>query len=474
MIRTRFAPSPTGEMHVGNARTALFNALLAKSVDGGQFVLRIENTDVERSKVQFEQQLQQDLTALGIDWDEGDSKGGPYAPYNQKARRALYESFLNTLLERGLAYPCFCTQDDLKAMRLEQKLAGIPPRYDGRWADADPAVVAQKKADNVPYSIRFKVPKNQTISFTDLVKGIQRYKTNEIGDFVIVKESGQATFFFANAIDDALMNISHVIRGDDHLTNTPRQLMLLEALNLTKPQYGHISTILGSDGKPLSKRNGSMSIRQMIEQGWLPEAVINYFARLGHYYEDNNVLSMSQLAHQFDPKKLSKSAAKYDENQLIHWQKEVLNGLSDESVLAWIEEKISEDVAPETYNCFVQAIRHNILKPEDAQHYAQIIYNKIDAFKDESLQCIIEAGDDYFQIACTAWEQMKTVEGMLTALKQASYKGKALFMPLRIALTGQHKGPELAKIVSLMDEALVFDRLQTAHQLCISKESAQS
>ena len=464
-MKTRFAPSPTGEMHTGNARTALFSSLLAGSQKDGKFVLRIEDTDIERSEDVYRVQLMQDLHKLEIYWHEGEEIGGENGPYRQSQRSHIYNQYLQELVSKNLAYPCFCSQEELKEMRMEQKLAGVPPRYSGKWANADPELVKKKKEQGVSYTMRFRVAPHKNLHYEDLVKGNQRFSTDEIGDFVIVKEDGTASFFYANAIDDALMGVTHVLRGDDHLTNTPRQILILEGLGLPIPKYGHLNTILGEDGKPLSKRNGSVSIKQMLAQGWLPSGIINYFARLGHYYSDNALLGMEQLAIQFSIKSLGKSAAKYDPIQLKYWQKIALEACSTQEVWDWIKPEVGEIIDEKNALNFTKVIRDNILFPKDALIYANILTKVLPDYSNEITQCMEQAGKAYFITAQQAWEEVPDATNMIAHLQKMSLKGKALFMPLRAALTGMTHGPEMGSLIDLIPNEFVQQRLQYACEI---------
>jgi glutamyl-tRNA synthetase len=279
--KTRFAPSPTGLIHIGNARTALFNALYAhKSV----FLLRIEDTDLERSKDTYIQQLKQDLKSLGLLWQQQEK---------QSDRFDIYAKYYQQLQQQDLAYPCFCTPEELALSRKLQRASGKAPRYAGTCTHLSEAETAAKLQKGLKPTLRFRVPRGQRVEFNDLVRGKQQFASYDLGDFIIRRADGTPAFFFCNAVDDALMEVTHVFRGEDHLTNTPRQILILQALNLPIPQYGHISLILGNDGLPLSKRNGSQNIQGLIKEGWLATALINYLARLGHTYTDDNLLSLN-------------------------------------------------------------------------------------------------------------------------------------------------------------------------------------
>ncbi|MFI4922010.1 MAG: glutamate--tRNA ligase, partial [Gammaproteobacteria bacterium] len=260
--RTRFAPSPTGHLHVGNARTALFCALLAAR-DSGAFILRIEDTDAARSHGDFETALREDLNWLGLHWQEGPDMGGPKGPYRQSERGESYAEHMQKLADRGLVYPCFCSAKELEMARKVQLAAGQPPRYAGTCAKLITAEIEARLAKGLKPALRFRVPETGETVFQDLVRGRQVFAHRDIGDFIIRRADGSPAFFFSNALDDALMGVTHVLRGEDHLANTPRQLLLLQALGLPAPSYAHLSLIVGQGGAPLSKREGGGSLKEL-------------------------------------------------------------------------------------------------------------------------------------------------------------------------------------------------------------------
>ena len=290
IFKTRFCPSPTGLMHLGNTRTALFNALLAKK-NRGDFLLRIEDTDTARSKKSYENILMEDMLWLGLAWQDG--------PYFQSERQSIYNKYCDDLIEKNLAYPCFCSDEELKKNREKQLSQGKPPRYSGTCAFLSKDEVSERISKGLKPVIRFRVLKDKKISFSDLIKGEQVFSSNDIGDFIIKRTDGISSFIFCNAIDDALMNVTHAFRGEDHLTNTARQIMIFEALNLKQPKYGHIPLIMGKDSAPLSKRNGSRNLRELRDEGFLDTAILNYLARLGHHFEKTQFMTLDQLAQEF-------------------------------------------------------------------------------------------------------------------------------------------------------------------------------
>lgn len=466
MIKTRFAPSPSGLLHLGNVRTALFSALLARR-NQGIFLLRIEDTDQQRSAEKYVEALMEDLHWLGLEWQEGPGIEGEVGPYRQSQRDAIYRTYFQQLEAEELAYPCFCSQEELARVRKRQLAAGQPPRYAGTCARLTLEEVASKRSAGLEAVLRFRVPSFATVEFEDLVRGPQRFATGDIGDFIIRRADSSPAFFFSNALDDALMGVTHVLRGEDHLTNTPRQLLLLQSLGLPVSQYGHIAMIVGSDGIPLSKRYGSRSVQELRETGYLPGALRNYLARLGHHYEDTSFLGLETLAAKFNLGSLGKAPARFDSQQLCHWQREALANSDSDTLGQWLGQIVAEQVPADKYQDFIKIIRPNIVLPEDALHWAAVLFGEKLVLKDELLPIISQAGPTFFAEALAAVDHSGAeFKALITQLKQATgAKGKSLFLPLRAALTGELDGPELALLLPLMGTARVRQRLQHCLQL---------
>lgn len=451
-MKTRFAPSPTGWMHFGNLRTALFNFLFAHK-QKYTFLLRIEDTDRDRSEQQYLDDLLVDLKWLNLHWDEG--------PFLQSERSAIYDKYYQQLVDQKQAYPCFCTDELLSINRKVQIAAGQPPRYPGTCRNLSKEEVQKKLAAGMPATLRFQVPRDAIIEFVDLVKGEQRFAANDIGDFIIRRNDGCAVFMFCNAIDDAMMGVTHALRGDDHLTNTPRQLMILQALNLPAPQYGHFAMINGTDGTPLSKRNGSEAVRELRAQGYHPLAVANYLARLGHYYADNSFMTLEQLAEQFDLKHISTSPARHDISHLRHWQKEAILRCTTEEIIALIQPYIKEAIPAQHVTDFAELARDNILMPSDVTQWVTAVAAPKLELSDANREILQAAGVEFFAAAIDVIKANAniTFKELADAVKdRTGRKGKDLFMPLRIALTGQSHGPELAKLMAFMPHALILSR----------------
>lgn len=460
-VKARFAPSPTGYIHIGNVRTALFNVLLARHYQG-IFLLRIEDTDATRSRQEYIEALQEDLRWLGLDWQEGPEAGGPHAPYHQSQRADIYQQYYHKLRDSDAVYPCFCSDQELQISRKVQLASGRPPRYSGKCAGLSPQEVETKLAQGALPVLRFRVPKGQVIEFDDMVRGGQRFNTDDIGDFVISRGDGSAAFFFSNALDDSLMGVTHILRGEDHLTNTPRQILILQALDMRVPSYGHISMIVGDDGAPLSKRHGSRSVREMRAEGYLPEAVVNYLARLGHSYEHDAYMCLDELARLFETTRLGRSPARYDDAQLLRWQQEAVQRADTESLRTWLSNALAGIVPEAQMDEFISAIRGNISLPSDARQWGEVVFGDA-LLMDEACQCAVnEAGTVFFQHALAALDaQGANFKAFAEDLKQRSgAKGKGLFMPLRAALTGSLGGPEMGVVLPLLGMERARTRLQ--------------
>jgi len=474
-VKARFAPSPTGEIHLGNLRTALFNYLYAAG-QGGVFLLRIEDTDAERSRAGHAQALMQELRWLGLDWQEGPDAGGGQGPYFQAQRLAIYAQYYSALEAAGAVYPCFCSDTQLKLARKAQRTAGLPPRYPGTCAHLSPQEIAQKLDEGGTPTLRFRVPAGQQVAFDDLVRGPQRFNSDDIGDFIIRRSDGTPAFFFSNAIDDALMGVSHVLRGEDHLANTPRQLMILQALDLGAPAYGHLSLLVGDDGSPLSKRHGSRSVRQLREAGYLPGAIINYLARLGHSYSNDSYAGLDQLATGFALERLGKAPARYDEAQLRFWQKEAVAAASIEELLVWCRQTtggpLPADCSDARFVALLEVVRDNVEMPADIALWVARLCGEPVAGEAER-GVLAAAGSGFFETALALLDGSpgEFRDFAKSVGKQTGTRGKALFMPLRVALSGVMHGPEMGRVWEWLGRDACRQRLQAALDYCRGTES---
>jgi glutamyl-tRNA synthetase len=453
-VVTRFAPSPTGALHLGNARTAFFSHLWARKT-GGRFILRIEDTDLTRSQPHFTEGLMTDLRWLGLDWDEGPDVGGPAGPYLQSGRGPIYARMFAELEAQHRAFPCYCTPVELELSRKLSRVAGRPPRYAGTCRLLTPAQRAEREARGLKPTLRFAVPGDLTVEFVDVVHGPQRFSAADLGDFIIRREDGSAAFFFCNAVDDALMGVTHVLRGDDHLTNTPRQLLLLDALQLRRPSYGHVGLLVGADGAPLSKRHGSTSVHEFRERGFMASAILNQLFRLGHAADHDGWLAPAAMAAHFRPEHLGVAPARFDESQLMYWQKETLQRMSAAELRAWTGSEESTE--------FLELVRHNVVLPADAATWAAVVHGDLPPLAEAEARVVAAAGPAFFSAAAAALEQAgPDLPSLAKILKERTgRKGADLFMPLRIALTGRSHGPELAPLLRIMTPGTARRRLES-------------
>jgi len=457
---TRFAPSPTGELHLGNARTALFNLLLARQ-GAGRFVLRIEDTDADRSREAHTAALLRDLRWLGIDWDAGPDREDESGPYRQSQRGALYTQYFAELERQGAVYPCFCTPLELSLARRAQQAAGKPPRYPGTCRDLSAPQRAQRHAQRLPATLRFRVPPGERVAFEDLVHGPQSFLTEDIGDFVVRRADGSAAFFFSNAVDDARMGVTLALRGEDHLTNTPRQLLILAALGLPAPAYGHVALIVGADGAPLSKRHGAVSVREYRERGYQPAALLNHLFRLGHSSAQHGLLALDEMADAFDVTHLGRAPARFDEQQLNVWQKDAVHRLSVEAARDWLAAVLPAALDERAARAFSAALLPNLVLPEDARPWVDIVFGGPPALEPAGEQLVRQAGSDYFSAAAAAAARDgNDLPAIAAAVRAATgRKGADLYMPLRLALTGRAHGPELAPLLKAMPAGKARERL---------------
>ncbi len=472
-MRVRFAPSPTGQLHVGNARTALFNWLLARG-SGGAFVLRIEDTDAERSSTESEASILHDLRWLGLDWDEGPEGGGPVGPYRQSERLHLYESYTNELLSSAQAYYCFCSREQLEAERAAAIAAGQPARYGGRCRAVTPEQVEARIAAGERPAIRFRVPEDREIVFADAVRGELRFHTDTIGDPVIARADGTPAYNFAVVIDDALMAITHVIRGEDHISNTPRQILLYEALGFALPTFAHLALVLGPDHSPLSKRHGATSVAEFRSKGYLPEALVNYLALVGwsprgSVTGDEELLPVQELARRFSLEAVGLSAGVFDEEKLAWVNRHYLKMASPER-LADLSipffERAGVALAPNAQGReFLAAIMPIATASVDrldqvpARLSFLFDYAPEVTFADASVAAEMSADGARAVVKALAEalakaprldrERFRTIASELKA--RTGQKGKALFHPIRVALTGRAEGPELDLAIPAID-----------------------
>lgn len=476
-IRVRYAPSPTGHLHIGNARTALFNYLYARN-QNGKFIIRIEDTDKKRNIEGGEESQLTHLKWLGMDWDESVDVGGAFAPYRQSERNEIYSRYYSELLEKGLAYKCYCTEEELEAEREEQANRGETPQYSGKCRHLSTDERSRLEAEGRQPSIRFLVPKGKVYHFNDMVKGDVSFESEGIGDFVIVKKDGVPTYNFAVTIDDYLMEISHVLRGDDHISNTPKQLMIYEAFDWEAPVFGHMTLIVNESRKKLSKRDESIIqfIEQYKELGYLPEALFNFIALLGWSPGgEEEVFSKEEFIELFDPSRLSKSPALFD-NQKLTWmnnqymKKVDLDRVVDLALPHLIKAgRVSTNRTAEEE----QWVRKLIALYQEQMSYGAEIVELSELFFKDQLSYDEEAkavlAEEQVPEVMTSFkekvEELSNFEAqeINAAIKQVQkdtgHKGKKLFMPIRVATTGQTHGRDLPASIELLGKEKVLKRL---------------
>jgi len=459
-VVTRFAPSPTGDVHLGNARTALFNLLLARR-SGGRFVLRVEDTDAERSRDVYRERQLEDLKWLGFEWDAGPDREDERGPYRQSERQPLYARHFESLDRSGAVYPCFCSPLELEVSRKTQLSAGRAPRYAGTCRELTARQLASKRDQGIAPTLRFRVPPGARVDFVDLVRGPQSILSDEIGDFVVRRADGSAAFFFGNAVDDAAMGITHVLRGEDHLSNTPRQLLILSALGLAAPAYGHVSLLLDSAGAPLSKRSGAASVREWRERGYLPAALVNHLFRLGHSTPEHELLDLERMAQAFEPAHLGRAPAHFDEAQLRAWQREAVRRLGPEEARRWLGHVLARPVEAERALAFLEAVLPNVELPADARPWVDVVFGGAPELGGDARDLVRDAGPGYFAAAVRGFEAGGSDLGAIAgAVRSATgRKGAALYRPLRAALTGLAQGPELGPLLRAMAPSQVRERL---------------
>ena len=474
-VRVRFAPSPTGFLHIGNARTALFNWLYAKSING-KLILRIEDTDQERSTKEAVDMAIMSLKWLGIDWNEGPEIEGEYGPYFQSERLDIYKKYTEKLLEDGKAYYCFCSSEELEKKSNMQRTLNQPIVYDGKCKDI-PLEEAKKRISNGEFAkIRFRVPKNKIISFDDYVRGVVKVNSDDIGDIIIVRENGFPTYNYAVVIDDMLMKISHIIRGEDHISNTPKQILIYEALGAKIPKFAHTSSILGNDRKKLSKRHGAATLMEYKDEGFLPQAMRNFLALLG-WTHPNAIETMidDDMIKAFNLDRFSKSPAIFDTSKLRHlnaWH--IKNANLDEITDLFIPYLVQGGFLKENYTNdekswakkLVSVIRHNCVVLSDIVKYVPVFFEndfeltddmKEVVNKEESKKLLQFIKNNIENIDDITNEYMK--ELIKKAQKEIGVKGPNLYHPIRYVLTGSTTGSELSNICELLGKKNILYRL---------------
>ena len=459
-VRTRFAPSPTGYLHIGGARTALFSWAYARKL-GGQFILRVEDTDVARSTPEAVQAILDGMQWLGIDYDEG--------PFYQMQRMEEYKVHIQAMLASGHAYHCYCTKEELEALRESQTANNLKPRYDGRWRPEEGKILPSPP-EGVQAVVRFKNPKIGTVAWNDLVKGQISIANEELDDLIISRGDGTPTYNFCVVVDDWEMGITHVIRGDDHVNNTPRQINMLKALGAVIPQYAHLSMILGDDGQKLSKRHGAVSVTQYDDDGYLPEAVLNYLARLGWSHGDDEIFSMQRFCEWFDLDHITPSAAQFNTEKLnwlnAHYIKEADIAILDADITKRLAAmQVTVAVTPnlaDVLNLYRERANNlNQLAKDIAYFYALPATNAADVEKHITPEILPVIKVLAHELATCDW----TIEAIHAAINHVvtanALKFPKVAMPLRVMLTGVAQSPSIDAVMMILGREEVLARLGT-------------
>jgi nondiscriminating glutamyl-tRNA synthetase len=479
-VRVRFAPSPTGYLHVGGARTALFNWLYARHT-GGKFILRIEDTDRERSKPEYEEAIIRDLQWLGLDWDEGPSLGGACGPYRQTERAGLYREQLKKLLASGSAYQCFCGYKELEAERAAAQALGKNYRYSGKCRNLSHEEAEAKRKAGQSFSVRLKVPEGAT-TVQDLVRGTVTVDHVEIDDFILVRSGGEPTYNFVAAVDDALMKITHVIRGDDHLSNTPKQILIYQALGFPQPQFAHIPLILGADRTPLSKRHGANSVGEFKRQGYLPEAMMNYLALLGWSYDGKTEkFSREELVKKFSLERVVKSPACFDYEKLQWLNGNYIREADEERIYQlcleylWDADAINADFMREggaALKRMVGTVKNSLKTISDVGEQLTYFLGEVHAYDPQGLAKYL-VPETVPLLEQTVWILEDSVDFTAMTLEErfrqnAVQKGGKFadyVHPMRLAITGKSASPNLFELIEILGKGRCIVRLMRFIQM---------
>ncbi len=478
-VRVRFAPSPTGALHVGGVRTALFNWLFARR-HAGVFVLRIEDTDEARSTEESRRAILAGFRWVGLEWDEGPDVGGPYGPYVQSERMAVYERHFQRLLEADVVYACYCTAEELKARRAEMERKGVPPRYDGRCRSLTAQQRAAREAEGRTSCLRLRIPTEGTVEFEDLVHGPKSFENRLLEDFVVRKSSGFPTYNFACVVDDAEMHITHVIRAEQHLSNTPRQLHVIEALGLQRPLYAHVSHVLAPDRSKLSKRHGATDVNEFRQLGYLPEAVLNYLALLGWSTGDETeIMPRDELIRRFDLDRVSKSGAIFDPQKLDYVNSEYIKAMPPaelcQRAIPVLQEAglLAADVSDEQrayVERVVDLMRERLRTLNDLVDLGAYFFTDVAHPDEKARRKWLDQEWVPDVLAETADRLAELDEWSVDAIEQAvrevaageGLSGAKVIHPTRAAVTGMTFGPGLFELLQVLGPQRVLPRLRRA------------
>ncbi|WP_058486080.1 glutamate--tRNA ligase [Defluviitalea phaphyphila] len=474
--KVRFAPSPTGYLHIGGARTALFNYLYAKKT-GGKFLVRIEDTDLARSSKESEEVIIKDLHWLGINWDEGIEVGGENGPYRSMERINLYDKFIKKLLDEGKAYYCYCSEEEIEEQRKIQRAKNEVPKYTGKCRNLTQEQIEEYKKQGRKPVIRFKVPEGKKIVVHDQIRGDVEFDSDGIGDFIIVKSDGIPVYNFAVVVDDYLMGITTVIRGEEHLSNTPRQILIYEALGFEVPKFAHVSLILGEDRSKMSKRHGSTHVDQYRNKGYLPEAIVNFLALLGWSPEgEEEIFSLSELEKMFSIDRVTKNPAVFDINKLNYINGKYIreadiSRLTDLAIpfivkAGFITEEEAVKKRP-LIERMVNATREKFDYLEQITEHVKVFFEEEIEPENEEAQAMLklEHVKDMLLLLKEKVNSVdelssKEVKNILKSIqKETGIKGKNLFMPIRVALSGQCHGADIYEVISILGKDKVINRI---------------
>lgn len=482
-LKVRFAPSPTGPFHIGGARSALFNWLVARHADG-TFLVRIEDTDLKRSTKESEENIKDSLKWLGMNWDEGIDVGGPHGPYRQTERLDLYKKEVQRLLDEGKAYYCYCSAEELEKSRKAQLDAGKTPIYDEHCRHLTEEEKAKYEGEGRKPVVRLKVRKDGVFAFDDMVRGHVEFQAAGVGDFIIMKSDGIPVYNFAVVIDDAFMEVTHVIRAEEHLSNTPRQLAIYEALGYKPPKFGHISLILGEDHKKMSKRHGATSVTEYRNMGYLPEAVVNYLALLGWTPKgEQEIFTEEELIKQFSMKRVSSNDAVFDINKLNWINFQYMKKLDADQLYAlifpflvkagYVEESVTEE-KKDWLKKVIWFMKDHIYFAGQAAEELKFFFEDMPALTDEAILSIMKAETSGKLLkafiedlkALETFDQAEIKKCFNACMKVQGIKGKAAYEPTRIALTGVTQGPGMFEMMELFGREKTMDRLEAALAYC--------
>lgn len=469
-VRVRFAPSPTGYLHIGGARTALFNWLFARH-NNGKFILRIEDTDLERSTEDSLQNILAAMRWLRLDWDEGPDVGGDFGPYRQSERSAIYNEYCSKLVEKGYAYRCFCTKEELEEKKQRALEQGLPPKYDGTCRSLSRDKIEEFERDCRPSCVRFHITQGETIVIDDIVRGRVEFNTDLLGDFIIKRSDGGISFNLANVIDDMLMEITHIVRGEDHLSNTPRHILLYRAFEAAPPQFAHLSMIMGQDRTRLSKRHGATSVTAFREMGYLPEALVNYLALLGWSPQDGEeIIPIDKLIKDFSLERVAKSAAVFDYGKLNHINNYNIKTQPIEKIVELAVPYFQQPIEKTKLTAMIELVRESVSLLSELPEQCRI-FSETPLFEMPETKEIVESPEG--KLVLTKFEEKllsidvldkESIVALVKEIqKETNIKGKNLYMPLRVGLTGQLHGPDLVGVILALGKDECSKRLKNVN-----------